>query len=155
MKRPAPITDLLTTLFRGKPVEQRLQEGKIWLVWDAAVGPQIAGKARPVSFRDGILTVAVANAPWMQQLTFLKTGMIEKLNERLGRNLVCDIFLKAGQPQPLPPQPKPEIKPGRQLTEEETLRIGKQTSTISDPELREAFVRILAKELAARQESVS
>ena len=55
-----------------------------------------------MSFRDGVLTVAVASAPWMQQLTFLKKGMIEKLNERLGRELVRDIYLKAGMPQPLP-----------------------------------------------------
>jgi predicted nucleic acid-binding Zn ribbon protein len=150
MKRPVPITDLLTTLFRGKPVEQRLQEGKIWLVWDAAVGQQIAAKARPVSFRDGILAVSVVSAPWMQQLTFLKTGMIEKLNERIGRDLIRDIYLKAGMAQPLSPQPEPGKKPRRQLTEEETCRIGEQTATISDPELREAFARVLARDLETK-----
>ena len=103
MKRPAPVSELLAAAFHGKPAEKRLKEGKIWLIWDAAVGPQIAGRARPVSFRDGILTVAVASAPWMQQLTFLKTGMIEKLNGRLGCELVREIYLKAGLPESSPP----------------------------------------------------
>jgi predicted nucleic acid-binding Zn ribbon protein len=155
MKRPTPISVLLAASFRGKPAEKRLEEGKIWLVWNAAVGKQIAAKARPVSFRDGILTVAVSSAPWMQQLTFLKKGMIDKINERLGRDLVRDIYLKAGQPQPLPHQPEPRKKPERRLTEEETSRIGEQTASISDPELRAAFARILTRELATRHNSDS
>ena len=154
MPRPMAISDLLDIAFRGKPAEKRLQEGKIWLVWDSAVGRQIAAKARPVSFRDGVLTVAVVSAPWMQQLTFLKKGIVDKLNERIGRDLVRDIYLKAGMPQPLPPS-EPVKKPGRQLTEDETSRIREQTASVSDPELREAFTRVLGRELAARHKSDS
>lgn len=148
MKRPAPVSDLMSSLFRGKPAEKRLEEGKIWLVWDAVVGEQIAARARPVSFRDGVLTVAVASAPWMQQLSFLKTGMIEKLNERLGRELVRDIYLKAGMPQAPPPRPKPGRKKERPLDGAEKLRIAEQSSAIEDTELREAVARLLARHLA-------
>ena len=104
MKRPAPVCDLMAALFRGKPAEKRLEEGKIWLVWEDAVGRQIAAKAQPASFRNGILSVAVVSAPWMQQLTFLKKGMMEKLNELIGHELVRDIYLKAGSPQSPAPQ---------------------------------------------------
>jgi predicted nucleic acid-binding Zn ribbon protein len=155
MPRPMAIADLLAAAFHGKPAEKRLEEGKIWLIWDAAVGPQIAGRARPVSFRDGVLTVAVANAPWMQQLTFLKTRMMEKLNELIGHDLVRDIYLKAGRPQPLPDQSKPAKKPEGQMTGEETRRINEQTVSISDPELREAFARVLARDMATRHSSDS
>ena len=154
MPRPMAISDLLDTAFHGKPAEKRLQEGKIWLVWDSAVGRQIAAKARPVSFRDGVLTVAVVNAPWMQQLTFLKKGMIDKLNERLGRDLVHDIYLKAGVPPPIPHQAKPAKKTVCQPTEEETRQIWEQTASISDPELREAFARVLARELETRHRKI-
>jgi hypothetical protein len=148
MKRPAHVSDLLASLFRGKPIEQRLHEGKIWLVWDASVGPQIAAKARPLSFRDGILSVAVTSAPWMQQLTFLKKGIIEKLNEQLNRDLVRDIYLKAGMEQPPSPKLEPGKKPRRLLTEEEQCRIREQTATINNPELQEAFVTLLTKHLS-------
>ena len=102
MKRPAPVADLMAAIFRGKPAEKRLEEGRIWLVWDAAVGRQIAAKARPVSFRDGTLTVAVVSAPWMQQLTFLKRGLQERLNAALGEPLVTDIYLRAANPETPP-----------------------------------------------------
>jgi len=155
MPRPMAISDLLGTAFHGKPAEKRLQEGKIWLVWDSAVGRQIASKAHPVSFRDGVLTVAVVSAPWMQQLTFLKNGIMDKLNERIGRDLVRDIYLKAGMPQSLPLRTEPVKKQGRPLTEGETRRIREQTASVSDPELREAFVKILARELKSRPKNDS
>ncbi len=150
MPRPMAIADLLAAAFTGKPAGRRLEEGKIWLVWNAAVGKQIAAKAHPVSFRDGILTVAVSSAPWMQQLTFLKQGMIEKLNARLGAEMVRDIYLKAGIPPASPTPTATSKKTGRRLTAAESRRIGEQTADISDPELREAFARILTRETASR-----
>ena len=153
MKRPAPVADLMAAIFRGKPAEKRLEEGRIWLVWDAAVGRQIAAKARPVSFRDGILTVAVANAPWMQQLTFLKKGILEKLNERLGRELVRDIYLKAGVPETSTSLPKPRRNKERPLAGEEKARIAEQSAAITDPELREVVAHLLARHLANTKQS--
>ncbi len=145
MKRPTPLSDLMASVFRGKPAEKRLEEGRIWLVWDATVGPQIAGKARPIAFRDGVLTVAVANSPWMQQLTFLKQGMIEKLNQRLGGELVRDIYLKAGRPEvPLPPH-KEGGRRERPLDATERVHIAEQTAAITDPELRAALARLLER----------
>ncbi len=148
MKRPLPVADLMPSLFRGKPAEKRLEEGKIWLLWDAAVGKQIAVKARPVSFRDGTLTVAVVSAPWMQQLVFLKKGIAEKLNAQLGKELIRDIYLKAGLPQPPAPSPKPRREKERPLNDAELRRIAEQSSDIADPELRLAVERLLARHLA-------
>ena len=148
MRRPVAVADLLSSAFQGKPAEKRLEEGKIWLVWDAAVGAQIAGKAHPVSFRDGVLTVAVVSAPWMQQLTFLKQGMIEKLNTLVGNDLIRDIYLKAGQPEPKTAAPKPGGRKARHLTREEVERIATQTGPIHDLELRAQFARLLSRHLA-------
>jgi predicted nucleic acid-binding Zn ribbon protein len=148
MLRPLAVGDLLAAVFSGTPTEKRLSEGKIWLVWDAAVGEQIAARARPVSFRDGTLTVTVASAPWMQQLTFLKTQIIDKLNEKLGGEVVREIYLKAGRAKTLSLQPEPAKKSRRQLTGDEVRRVAEQTASINDPELRDAFARLLTSHLA-------
>lgn len=147
MPRPAPLSDLLTTVFRGKPAEKRLKEGKIWLIWDRAVGEYIAARARPASFRDGVLTVAVASAPWMQQLNFLKKGIMDKLNAGLGEELVREIYLKAGRIDPPPAQTRPRQREKRPLTGEEKLRIEAQSAAIEDPALRDALAGLLAKHL--------
>ncbi len=151
LKRPVAISELLTTSFAGKPTAQRLQEGKIWVVWEAVVGAQIASKASPVAFRDGTLVVAVANAPWLQQLNFMKKEIGEKLNARLGIDLVRDIQLRAGNITP-PAAAKPSKKSPRMLSSDETSQISKETSAIVDPELRNIFTLLLSKHLTAKQD---
>jgi predicted nucleic acid-binding Zn ribbon protein len=146
--QPVAVSGLLDEIFQGKPLEKRLREGRIWMVWDSAVGVQIAAKARPVNFRDGVLTVMVSNAPWMQQLNFLKKGLIEKVNAALGEDLVREIFLKAGMPDRLQMDPRPAKKAARPLTAAETERIDKETADIDDPELREAIASLLTKHLS-------
>jgi predicted nucleic acid-binding Zn ribbon protein len=146
--QPVAVSGLLDEIFQGKPLEKRLREGRIWMVWDSAVGTQIAAKARPVNFRDGVLTVMVSNAPWMQQLSFLKKGLIEKVNAALGEDLVREIYLKAGMPDRLQKDPRPAKKAARPLTAAETERIDKETADIDDPELREAIASLLTKHLS-------
>jgi predicted nucleic acid-binding Zn ribbon protein len=146
--QPVAVAGLLDKIFQGKPLEKRLREGRIWMVWDSAVGVQIAAKARPVNFRDGVLTVMVSNAPWMQQLNFLKKGLIEKVNAALGEEMVREIFLKAGMPDRLQMDPRPAKKAARPLTAAETERIDKETADIDDPELREAIASLLTKHLS-------
>lgn len=148
--QPTAIAGLLGEIFRGKPVEKRLREGKIWLVWDAAVGEQIAAKARPINFRDGVLTVVVSNAPWMQQLNFMKKGLIDKINAATGEELVREIFLKAGKPEQPAQAPTPRKKTERPLTAEEHELITRETSSIDDKELREAFASLLERHLVKR-----
>ncbi len=147
MPGPSRVADLLGAVFQGTPTEKRLKEGRVWLVWESAVGPQIAGRARPVSFRDGTLTVAVSSAPWMQQLTFLKKGITEQLNAQLGEELVRDIYLKAGKCERAAARKSPEKPCRRSLSAEERKKIAEQTDAVADPELRGALAELLARHM--------
>jgi hypothetical protein len=148
LPHPAAISDLLTTTFSGTPAGKRLKEGKVWLVWDTAVGKQIADRARPVGFRDGTLAVAVSSAPWMQQLNFLKKGIMEKLNSMLGEELVTDIYLKAGRTERRDKKEETQSKSHtRALTTVEQERIWERTASVSDPELRKTLADLLARHL--------
>ena len=150
MPGPSRVADLLAAVFRGTATEKCLKEGKVWLVWESAVGPQIAGRARPVSFRDGTLTVAVSSAPWMQQLTFLKKGITEQLNARLGEVVVRDIYLKAGKCERAASPTEPEKPRRRSLSAEERQKIADQTDAVSDQELRGALAELLARHMETR-----
>jgi hypothetical protein len=149
MRRPAPVADLLDGILAGKPLARRLHEAKLWQVWDRVVGTQIAGRARPVAFRDGVLTVIVGSAPWRQQLTFLKREIVASLNEAMGEPLVTDLFLKAGS-LPAANRPAAPRPPRRPLTAAEQELIASQTAGITDPELRAALAELLSRHLAER-----
>jgi predicted nucleic acid-binding Zn ribbon protein len=150
MHRPAAISGLLSAVLRGTPVEKRLHEGRIWVVWEQAVGSRIATHAVPAAFRDGTLTLTVDSAPWMQQLTYLKQELISKVNGELGEEMVKDIFMKAGRVKVPTPPAAPWVQKRRQLSAEELTWINEQADSLTDPDLRAVFERLIKKDREAR-----
>ena len=146
MRRPAAISNLLGEVLRGTPVEKRLDEGRIWLVWEQAVGSRIASHAVPAAFRDGTLTLTVDSAPWMQQLNYLKQELIAKVNGELREEMVKEIQMKAGRVKVPAPPAAPWVQKRRQLTVEELAWIAEQSDSVSDPELRAVFERLIRKD---------
>ncbi len=90
---PARLGDVLRATLERLPEAQRLADHAVWTHWDAVVGPTLARHARPERFRRGLLVVTVDSAEWMQELQFHKRELRERLNARLGRAVVRDLFL--------------------------------------------------------------
>jgi predicted nucleic acid-binding Zn ribbon protein len=92
-ERPSRLGDVLRAALGRLPDAQRLADHALWTHWDAVVGPTLALHARPERLRRGVLIVAVDSPEWMQELQFLKHELRERLNARLGRSAVRDVFL--------------------------------------------------------------
>lgn len=90
---PQRLGDVLRAALARLPVGQQLADHALWVHWDAIVGPAIARHARPLRLRRGTLVIGVDDAGWMQELQFLKHDLRERLNARLGRRAVRDVFL--------------------------------------------------------------
>jgi len=90
---PLRLGDVLRAALDRLPIAGRLADGAVFLHWDVVVGETIARHAQPRRMRGRTLVVAVDGAEWMQELQFLKHQLREKLNARLGREAVRDIFL--------------------------------------------------------------
>jgi len=150
---PTPVAALLTAAFRGKPLEKRLEEAAIWRIWDETVGARIAAKARPSRFNDGVLTVIVNSSPWMQQLNFMKQGIAARLNEKLGKEMVLEIYLKAGRPQKAERPESAWKQARRELSDREKESIGEMAATITDPELRSIFIQLLSLDRSTTTEN--
>lgn len=90
----------------GPMAEHQLREG-----WADIVGKSIAAHAQPEQIRYHRLYLAVDSPAWMQELSFLKTPLLEKVNEALARfqtNLdkkyrVDEIILRMSPPSSAPP----------------------------------------------------
>lgn len=85
----------------------------IWRVWEDAVGAAIARRAEPVRLRGRTLLVAVSSAPWMQELTLLKPGIVKAVNARLTRPLLDDLHfvLTEGRAAATAPRPRARMAP--------------------------------------------
>ena len=134
-ERASKIADLLGDVLKRVDPEQQMRVYSIWKFWADEVGELIARRAQPSRFRNGILFVTVATQSWMQELQFMKETIRERLNARLGTDLVRDIFFVSGKVEHAAPDEAGEAPlSGRALV---------SLPPIADPELAAAFTRIV------------
>lgn len=62
--------------------------------WEDAVGPAIADHATPLSLRDGVLVVAVAESAWATQLRFLERQILDTLRDAAGGDVATRIEVR-------------------------------------------------------------
>ncbi|MFA5811467.1 MAG: DUF721 domain-containing protein [bacterium] len=123
---------------------------RIWDRWDEIMGKAVADFAQPARWRGKTLIVRVEHPSWVQELTFLKPQMMERIRTMLPEAGVKEIHFEIGQ---LPPRPK-HSKAGRpaeepQLSADQQEFVDQVTLEIKDPELREAATRAMKKGLSA------
>lgn len=117
---------------------------RIWEVWEAAVGADLARRSQPVTLRRGQLVVAVSSSSWMQQLSFLRDSIRDAVNRALGVEAVRTIRLQVSA-APAPSSHHRRMERPAWLTLEldaATLQaVEEELSTIEDPSLRDAVRR--------------
>jgi predicted nucleic acid-binding Zn ribbon protein len=120
----------------------RLSEYGVWPVWDEVVGKTIAANAQPEKIRNGTLFVKVSSSVWMQQLQFMKDMIAEKLNQRLNREVVKNIFFVVGRIDSPGPAEK-ATEASTPVVQEDPKTDPQFLESVSDPELRQAFKKLL------------
>jgi len=91
------ISIVLKRLVKKLGIEKQLSEKTIFSVWDEVAGAQIAANAKPQNIVRGKLYVNVPSSAHIQEYSFIKKKLIEKLNEKLGKNFVREIVFKVGK----------------------------------------------------------
>lgn len=147
MPFPRPLPGLIQECLQGLGLAERLREAEIWRVWPDVVGATVAARAQPLRIINGTLTVAVSSAPWIQELRFMTGMMKDKLNSRLGGEVVREIVLKAGRVQKSVIDEEPEMSPPKPLTAAQLALIEEQASAIADPEARQVFADLMKASL--------
>ena len=94
--RPRRVAETLQRLLQRIDPDRRLRVYEVWTFWEEEVGETIAARAEPAGFRRGVLSVRVNGHAWMQELQFMKETIREKLNARLGAELIRDIYFVSG-----------------------------------------------------------
>lgn len=149
----ASIGDVLKDLAPRLGLETRLLELHLTQTWERIVGTQIATHARPGRIRFKKLSVLVSSSVWVQQLTFLKPTLVQRLNEAAGGQVIMDLVIRVGdlseaqadrrrQDQADAEAARPSPSPER-LSE-----AARQAATIRDEELRRQLTSVMATALS-------
>ncbi len=136
------LKEILDLSLKRLDLADRITDYGVWPIWNETVGVTVARNAQPEKIRNGTLFVKVTSPTWMQQLQYMKEMIAEKLNQRLGREVVRNIFFVVGNvrtSEPLPEKPISEApspsQPVEKLDE-------KKLATISDPAIRQSLERL-------------
>jgi hypothetical protein len=134
---------------RGAGVPDAGVLAEVTRVWPDAVGPAIARAAWPQRIaRDGTLHVTTVSSTWAFELGRMVEDITLKLRSRLGDATPPAIRFAAGPVPAAGPdvsQPPERVVP----TPSEDAEAAALSSSIEDPELREAVRRAAAASLAA------
>jgi hypothetical protein len=146
MERPRPIRSILENALRGLEIDAHLKTYSIWGAWKEIVGESVALHARPHAIRNRILFVYVSHPTWVQQLQFLKSALIDKINTFLGEPLVCDIRFHLGKIEPeVSPRQKKETWQSQILEEETSKQIENLLQNIVNEDVRKSLRSLLVK----------
>ncbi len=106
--------------------------------WDAA-GPRIRMHARAERLRGAILFVRVESAAWSQELSILKSALIEKVRKTPGGEEVQDLRFSVGKIEELPDWSRPTAHARQELlpvSEPVPAELQKALDGVGDDELR-------------------
>lgn len=142
--KPERLGTLLTNLKLAPELRDRLKDLVIWQKWEQAVGTTVAARATPLRLIGGTLTVQVNSAPWMQQLSFMKNELRNRLNDALGETRIKEINLKLGYTQRKEVQePEEVIRQPKPLAASAKNWINQQVNDLEDPELKEVMKELM------------
>jgi predicted nucleic acid-binding Zn ribbon protein len=90
--RPRSLGEVLAELLQQYGLSDRVKEFDAVNCWAEVVGERIAGHSKAKDVRDGRLIVEVSSSGWRNELFYLKTEIVEKINSRLGKKIIHDIL---------------------------------------------------------------
>ena len=144
MARPSRVSDLLYAGVGGEKFQERMAQFRVMREWGAVVGQRIDKVSRPVSFKNGTLTVAVRGAVWKSEIDYLKDEIAATINHRMGKTVLTGIRLTTSFKGVTPNVIENEAKATSDenavvLGSRDKRRIAYAVSTITDEKLREAI----------------
>jgi hypothetical protein len=144
------VGETVTSVLRKIGLKQPGIHPEIWSRWSEIVGPELAKRAIPEVLRGKTLILAVKSSSWLQELSFLKARLIERLAEEVGPNVVTDVRMVLDPELPIrpslpPPPPMPETDDSPLPSE-----ISSAVDGVQDLELRETIRRAAKSNLTRR-----
>jgi predicted nucleic acid-binding Zn ribbon protein len=91
-----PVGKILQETLRELHLEKGMNQGKIWVVWEEAVGKTIAQVAKPESIRFKTLYVNVTDSVWLHQLSCYHDLILNKVNAQVGVEVINKIRFRLG-----------------------------------------------------------
>lgn len=89
-----PLKQAIEEMFREYRIEDKLTEVKIQAAWEKIAGKIVFKHTKGIYLRNGKLYLVLSSAALMQEISYSKTKIIDKINRKLGGIIVKEIIIK-------------------------------------------------------------
>jgi len=93
-KSPTLLADILKKSLKNINIEEKIKVYGLWKDWSSIVGEAIASKSRPDYILSSKLYVSVSSPTWLQELTYQKKGLMDKIKQRSNLPQITDIVFR-------------------------------------------------------------
>ncbi|MBL4593786.1 MAG: DUF721 domain-containing protein [Flavobacteriales bacterium] len=94
MSKESPLKQTIDKLLRAYGYQDQLDEIELIKIYEGLVGKMFANHTQKIGFKNKILYVKLDSASLKQELSYVKEGLVEKINRELGRRVVDKIVIK-------------------------------------------------------------
>jgi predicted nucleic acid-binding Zn ribbon protein len=145
---------LLGGLLKNRQLVSSFRRVMVMSLWEQVVGPLVAQKSWPEKVSDGVLLVGVISHPWAAELQLLKTQILTRYRQLLGRSALKDIEFRVGRRKAQQTTEQQRINalhpaPGEQLVAQPVP--GAVLAGVSNPEVRDLLAPVFARLRAERE----
>lgn len=91
------VSGILQKLLKQYGLEGKMVEYTMSDKWEAIVGKNIAAHSCPAGIHHKRLYVIVDSPVWLQEMSFYKDDLAEKVNNYYGKKIIKEVCLKTGQ----------------------------------------------------------
>jgi len=94
-KNAQPLSEALSDLFdNNSPLKKKLAEHRAVRAWYELLGEGVAKYTRNAYFKQGVLYVQLSSSVLRAELQMSKPGLVGKINDYAGMDIVRDIVLR-------------------------------------------------------------
>ncbi len=136
-----PVAPILMQALRQAGLDRVTLLAQITQHWEKIAGAQIAAVAQPEHIRSRVLFVTVADAIWLQQITFYQAQLLRNIRRVLGDVPLSKLHFALTSRLPEPNVQVEDRRAFLPLTSEEEQQVQEDTADIADTALRAAVQR--------------
>ena len=90
-RKVKPLSEVLGKALRDGGLESPLLQKRILAAWDEVVGATVARYTQEKSIRNQTLFVKISNPALRQDLSMMRTQLVNRLNEHVGSFVISEV----------------------------------------------------------------
>ncbi len=90
----SPLKKTIDQLLRAYGYQDQLDEIELLKVYDEQVGKMFVNHTKNITLKNKILYVQLDSASLKQELSYVKEGLMQRLNQKMGKTMVEKIIIK-------------------------------------------------------------